>query len=264
MKYMIIILLLFSNKASAQFNSGARFTGMALSGVSLQDIWSLHSNQAGIVTIKKTAVAIAYEKPFADQELNSQSIILVQPIKKVVLGIGFQKYGFSEYQLLKAGFTIARNFGPDVSVSLTFNYHELKISGYGNANAFTPEVGFQYQLNEKIRLGAHISNPGNGGFGKNIEADLPVILEFGASWKFTPKVMIAGAITQYNNSSAEVKLGLEYMILDWLALRGGFSADPSKQYAGFGINYQNLRFDVAAGSNPVTGYSPQIALGYEF
>ncbi|MEO8794412.1 MAG: hypothetical protein ABI390_03040 [Daejeonella sp.] len=264
MKNMIIILLLISYNAKAQYNSGARLTAMALTGVSLQDIWSISSNQAGIVNITKTAVAIGYERPFADQELNSQSFLIVQPVQKGVLGIGLQKYGFSEYQLLKAGFTVARKFGNDISAAINLNYHELKISGYGSAKAFTAEAGVQYQLNEKIRLGAHVSNPGNAGFGKNIAADLPVALEFGASWKFTTKVLLAGAITQFNNSSSEIKLGVEYLILDWLSLRGGFSAEPAKQYAGFGINFQNLRFDFAAGSNPVIGYSPQVALGYEF
>ncbi|MBC7915633.1 MAG: hypothetical protein H7Y07_16105, partial [Pyrinomonadaceae bacterium] len=237
---------------------------MALTGVSLQDTWSLQQNQAGIANIKHVTFAIAYEKPFADQELSTQSALLVYPVKSAVLGISFQKYGFSAYSLQQAALTYARIFGPNLSASLNINYHQLKISNYGSAQTYSVEAGIQYQFSEKIRFGAHIANPGKSSFGKDIHAVIPVQIQFGSAYKPSSKVIIAGTFEQILNSGLDVKLGMEYLLLDWFALRGGVSANPFKQYGGFGINYQKFKFDAAASSHPVLGYSPQIALSYEF
>lgn len=264
MKIIYGIIFLFSFKAQAQLNPGPRFTSMALTGVSLQDTWSLQQNQAGIANIKRAAFAVAYEKTFAGQELSTQSALLVYPVKSGVLGISFQKYGFSAYSFQQAGLTYARNFGPNLSASLNLNYHQLKISDYGSAQTYSVEAGVQYQISEKIRFGAHVSNPGKSTFGKNINAVIPVQIQFGSSYKPTSKVIIAGTIEQLLNSGLDVKLGMEYLLLDWFALRGGVSANPFKQYGGFGINYQKFKFDAAASSHPVLGYTPQIALSYEF
>jgi hypothetical protein len=264
MKYIIGIILLFSFQAQAQLNPGPRFSSMALTGVSLQDVWSLQQNQAGIANIKHAAFAIAYEKTFAGQELSTQSALLVYPLKSGVLGISIQKYGFSEYNLQQAGLTYARNFGPNLSASLNLNYHQLEISGYSSAQTYSAEAGIQYQLSEKLRFGAHLSNPGKSGFGKDINAVIPVQIQFGSSYKPTSKVIIAGTLEQILNSGLDVKLGMEYLLLEWFALRGGISASPFKQYGGFGLNYQKFKFDAAASSHPVLGYSPQIALSYEF
>ena len=264
MKFVYGIIFLFNLNAQAQFNSGPRFTAMGLSGVSLQDIWSMQQNQAGIANIKKAAFAISYEKTFAGQELSSQSALLVYPLKSGVLGVNFQKYGFSAYNLQQAGLAYARNFGPNLSLALNFNYHQLKILGYGSSQSYSVDAGFQFSLSEKIRLGAHIANPGKSSFGKDINAIIPVQIQFGTSYKPTSKVTVAATLEQILDSKMDLKLGLEYLLINWFALRGGISADPFKQYGGFGINYLKFRFDAAATSHPVLGYSPQIALSYEF
>jgi hypothetical protein len=66
------------------------------------------------------------------------------------------------------------------------------------------------------------------------------------------------------NANADFKAGVEYKLIKIVALRGGISVNPFKQFAGFGINYKKVLVDFAVASHPVLGYSPQIALGYEF
>ncbi|WP_155975747.1 PorV/PorQ family protein [Daejeonella oryzae] len=264
MKFLIGLIFLISLKVQAQLSPGPRFTSMALTGVSLQDIWSLQQNQAGIANSKKAAFAIAYEKTFADQELSTQSALLIYPVKAGALGISFQKYGFSAYNTLQTGITYARTFGPNFSAALNFNYHQLRILGYGSSSAFSAAAGIQYLLSENIRIGAHISNPGKGNFGKNINATIPVQMQLGVSYISSSKVIIAGTIEQLLHSEMDLKMGLEYNLINWFAIRAGVSANPFKQYGGFGLNYRKFKLDVAATSQPITGYSPQLALGYEF
>lgn len=59
-------------------------------------------------------------------------------------------------------------------------------------------------------------------------------------------------------------MGIDYRIIDLLSLRGGLSAKPFKQYAGFGLNYKKLLLDMATTYDANLGYAPQIAVGYAF
>ncbi|MGB4774894.1 MAG: hypothetical protein WBP45_06970 [Daejeonella sp.] len=249
----------------AQINSGARFVSMAESGVSLQDVWSLTQNQAGLASLIRPALALAYEKRFIESELSTQTAIFALPYKHNVFGISFQQYGFSAYKEQKAGFTYARKFGNTLYTALNFNYHQIKITNYGSAQTYSLEAGIQYQFSKNLVFGTHISNPINNQFDQAaVGSTIPVNLQFGASYLFSDKVLIATAFEKTLNSNTDYKIGAEYNLIQWLCLRGGFSANPFKQYAGFGLNYSQFKLDMATSSHPVLGYSPQIAISYEF
>ncbi len=264
MKYIFLFFFLLSFNLKAQVNSGSRFVAMGETGVSLQDIWSLQQNQAGLASLEKPVVAIGYEQRFADQDLSTQSALFAVPYKQNVFGLSFQRYGFSAYNEQQIGFALARRFGNTLHVALNFNYHQLKITNYGSAQTFSVEAGLQYRASDKLWLGAHVANPNRSEYGNGVNAAIPVVLQFGASYSFSDKVLIATALEKTLNLNTDFKMGMEYKLVGMLYLRGGVSANPFKQYAGFGLNYQHLRLDVATSSHPVLGYSPQIAMSYEF
>jgi hypothetical protein len=264
MRYIFLFCFLLSLHIKAQVNPGARFVAMGSTGVSLQDIWSLQQNQAGLADLKKPIAAIGYERHSAVQELSTQSALFALPYKKNVFGLSFRRYGFSAYNEQQAGFTFARKFGNTLYAALNFNYHQLKITNYGSAQTFSVEAGLQYQAADKLWLGTHIANPSRNKYGKDIDASIPVVLEFGASYLFSDKVLIATAFEKVLNSNTDFKAGAEYRLMELLYLRGGISVNPFKQYAGFGLNYQHFRLDAAASSHPALGYTPQIAMSYEF
>ncbi len=264
MKYLYGIIFLFSINARAQVNPGPRFSAMAGAGVSLQDVWSLQQNQAGIASLKRISFAVGFQKPFAGYELSTQSAVLALPVKQYVFGIGFQRYGLNAYSEQRAGLTYARSFGNKLFTSLNFNYHVLKISGYGSAQTYSVEAGLQYQINKDFLIGLHVANPGKGEYRGGVNASVPSRLQIGAAYSFSNKVVIALAAEENLSGTADGKLGIEYKLVELIALRGGVSANPFKQYAGFGLNYSHFTLDMAVASQPIVGYSPQIALSYEF
>lgn len=258
------ILFLLSFNASAQINPGARFTSMAGAGVSLQDVWSIQQNQAGLANIKEITVAVAFEKPFAGYELSTQTAIFVLPVKNNVFGLSIQRYGFASYNEQRTSLSYARPFGDQLYAALNFNYHLMKIEGYGSSQTYSVEAGVQYHFNNNLSIAAHIANPGLSRFAADLNSTIPARLQLGASYVFSEKVLLALAVEKTYRDHLDTKLGLEYQIIELLALRGGISAYPFKQYAGFGLKYHKLKMDIAASSQPVLGYSPQIALSYEF
>jgi len=248
----------------AQINPGPRSTALGSTGVVLQDVWSLQSNQAGLAALKRPAASAAIENLFVTSEVSTKSAVAAVPFKQDVFGLSFQSYGFSAYTEQRAGFTYARTFNDVIFTALNINYHQLVIPKYGSTRTFSVEGGLQYKASEKLLIGAHVANPSQSSYEEQTASTIPVKMEFGIAYRFTDKVLFNSAFSKKLNSDADAGFGLEYTIAEWLALRGGLTANPLRQQAGFGLVYQNIRIDAAASSHPVLGYSPQIALSYEF
>lgn len=264
MKYLYGIIFLISFNASGQVNSGARFTSMASAGVSLKDVWSLQLNQAGLAGIKKATAAIAFQKPFAGYDLNTQSAIFVIPFNQNVLGVSFQRYGYASYNEQRVGFCYAKGFGDQLSLALNVNYHLLTIDSYGSSGTYSVEAGIQYHLNDKFSVGAHVANPTKSSLNSGSNVIIPRQVQIGMSYLFSEKVLLALSAQKIIAGSVDTRAGIEYQIIGLLALRGGVSVKPFKHYAGVGLSFRKLKIDIAASSQPVLGYSPQIGLGYEF
>ncbi|NEU07228.1 hypothetical protein GZH53_02785 [Flavihumibacter sp. R14] len=263
MKYLYGIIFLVSFKVNAQVNTGARFTGMASTGVSISDIWSIQENQAGIASVRKFCIALGFARPFTGYDLRSHSAAFILPVDNNVLGVSLQKYGTTAFEYQRLGLTYAKSFGTQFFAAMTINYHHLAIENYGRTQAYSIETGVQYKKGNNLSLGAHLSNPGFSSFQNDWNSVGPTRFLLGASYNVSRKLLLAMSLDKVINEKADIKTGLEYKIIELLALRGGFSANPFKQYAGFGVNHKALNMDVSISSQPIVGYSPQISLSYE-
>ena len=145
-----------------------------------------------------------------------------------------------------------------------FLNHFLRINNYGDAKSISVDIGLQYKLSPKLWLGSLITNPSQSKYGENSDQIIPTAIQFGANYVFSDQLFITTEFEKVLDANADFKAGLEYKLIKIVALRGGISVNPFKQFAGFGINYKKVLIDFAVASHPVLGYSPQIALGYEF
>lgn len=259
-----ILLSLANPSQSQEINLGPRATALGNTGVALQGVWSLQSNQAGMAALKSPVASISYQNNFINPELRTQSAVAAWPIKRNTLGLSMQSYGFSAYSEQKIGFAYARSFGNTVSASLNVNVHQVKIAQYGNAKTYSVDAGLQYQAFEKLLIGTHVSNPYRSSYDKDVDAFIPVCIEFGAAYKFSDKVLINTGVIKTLNALTDFRFGLEYSILNVLAFRGGISLSSFREFAGFGYQYQNINVDAAVSADPHLGYFPQLALSYEF
>ncbi len=262
--YSLFIILFFGHQAISQVLYGPKMTSMGNAGVALQNVWSNNSNAAGLASVQTPAFAAGYENKFTIKELSSKSVVGVLPIKNYRLGASFQSYGNKGYSLSKSGLSLARAFGKNFFTAITLNFHEINIENYGSAKAFSVEAGMQLEALPNFWIGAHLANPNQSKFGNNTDELIPEHLKFGAAFIMSNKLLISTEIEKVLDAQMDFKIGLEYKIIELLALRGGISANPFKQYGGFGLNYQKFELDFAISSHPVLGYSPQIAIGYAF
>jgi hypothetical protein len=261
--YLLSLISVLSLSSFAQENFGPRITALGNAGVALQDVWAAKKNQAGIAGLTSPVVAAGYENRYGVKELSTQSAVFAIPIKNYAIGASFQSYGVDNYNEIKSGLSLAKSFGPKLFLAVGVNYHQLKISNYGSNSTVSVEVGLQYKAFPKLWLATHISNPNQSKYNEAVQI-IPAHIQFGASYIFSDQLLITSEIEKVLDNQADFKTGIEYKVVKFVALRGGISVNPFKQYAGFGVNYQKVMVDFAVASHPVLGYSPQISVGYEF
>ncbi len=263
MRYFIILLLFVYSRVNGQ-NPGPILNALGSGGSALSGIWALQQNPAGISDSKRAKLAIAYEQHFLDEDVSTQTALFVIPIRGSVFGVSADTYGFTEYKEQKTGVYYAKSFGESFRLAVGLKYHHLNISQYSSAETYSVEVGFQLKLTDEFTIASHVANPNGSRYNNLSNSSLPVKLSFGGSCRFSDRILMIADIRKILNESLDVMTGIEYNIVKWLSLRGGISANPFKQYTGFGLNYNKIQIDVAVASHPSLGYSPQIALGYEF
>lgn len=259
-------LILLTGTLNAQdINPGSRITSMASTGVALQDVWSVHSNPAGIASLAKPAVGVTYQKNYPGTSLSTEAAVVAIPLKAQAFGLSFQSFGFSAYKELRVGFAYARKFGETVYTALDFNYHQLSITSYGSAAAFSIDAGLQYKPSKELIIGAHVSNLSNGSYDKSAGAVIPVRLAVGASYRFSKELLLSTSIAAGNDhAGGDFRAGMEYCLLSQLAFRAGVGVHPFNQYAGLGYILKHLSVDLAVSNHLVLGYNPQISLAYVF
>ena len=249
----------------AQRNQGARFTAMGNATAAVKDLWSLNANPAGITNQTKPVAGINYARFFYGDELSEQNLACVIPLKGNYAGVNIGRYGITEFNEISVGVALAKKFGESFSIALKGNIHQLKISNYGNANAFSVDVGAIYALNQKINLGVYVNNPSLQKYKtSNVVAPIATAFHLGATYEPSNKVIIAATVTKTIDEKVDVALGVDYKFLNILSLRGGLSAKSFKQYLGIGLNYEKFLLDIAVESHPKIGYTPQIGLSYAF
>ncbi|HET8829339.1 MAG TPA: hypothetical protein VFM79_08345 [Pelobium sp.] len=262
--YLSLICFLSLNVLKAQESYGPKITGLGTAGVAIQDVWSAKKNQAGIAALKNPTVSAGYENRFGVKELSTKSAVFALPLKSYSIGAAFQTYGVDSYNEVKTGLSLAKSFGPKLLIGVGLNYHQLDITNYGNAKTISIEVGLQYQIFPKLWLASHIANPNQSKYNDGTDQVIPAHIQFGGTYIFSDQLLITSEFEKVLDSQADFKTGIEYKVVEFVALRGGISVNPFKQYAGFGVNYRKVNIDFAVASHPVLGYSPQISLGYEF
>lgn len=263
MKHLFLVLIFLFSRASGQ-NPGPRLVAMGSGGTAVQDIWSLQQNPAGVAEFKRSAFAIAYERHLLMPELSTQTALFILPYDRNVVGFSFERYGITEYREQKAGLSYARRFGNSFRLALAIKYFQLTISQYGSAKAFSVEAGFQLNISDNFVIASHIVNPVRSKYQNFSGSNLPVKLSFGASFRFSDRLLMISDLRKQLNYPIDVTTGIEFSVIKWFLLRGGASVNPFKQYTGFGVKSDKIHLDFAVSSHPRLGYSPQIALGYEF
>ncbi|MBL4625100.1 MAG: hypothetical protein JKY42_08180 [Flavobacteriales bacterium] len=264
---LLTVLCCFSGFASGDnYHIGGRSAAMGNSSVMLQDRWSIHHNQAGLAWLEKKSVGVYYESRYTTSQLGLQGGAFILPTEAAgTFGLSISTFGYSLYNETKIGLAYARKLSPMFSVGIQLDYFSIGIGeNYGRVGAFSGEIGVLAVLTDNLTVGAHLFNPSRTRIAQYNDEHLPTILRFGASYKFSDKVLMTGEMEKDIDQKPVFKSGLEYNISEPIFIRAGIASNPFVSSFGVGVRLKGFEFDIATSFHSVLGYTPQLSLGYTF
>lgn len=267
MKNLIALILLFLTlPAKAQidnFSFGGRAWGMGNASVTLKDAWGIWNNTANISEIDKINVVFGYDNRFNVSAFQTIGLGVVTPVKIGVAGLSFSRFGDELYSEQKIGVGYAYSLDK-VSMGLKVNYLQVRIQDLGTKSTFVLEFGGTAQLTKQIFFAAHVYNLNQAKMQTQSgeEQDVPVIMKAGLAYQANPKVLVNAEVEKHTDFDANVKVGIEYQIIQKLFLRTGVQSEPFNGNFGVGFHPKRFQFDYALGTNNSDlGLTHHISLG---
>lgn len=223
------------------------------------DAFSFVGNQAALAALKNFSAGVYGERRFMLADLASYSLAVALPTASGNFGIQANYFGSSSYNQLQLGLAYARNLGK-VDVGAQFNFHQIKIAGYGNASAVNFEAGAILHVSEQFQTGVHIYNPTRVSISKGGDEKLPMVYSFGMGYDASDKFFIGTEIEKIEDQPINVNAGLQYAFDEKLFARAGVASATSSFYLGVGFLWNGFRIDVAASLHPSLGITPGMLL----
>ena len=226
-----------------------------------KDAFSLAGNQAALAGVKNFSIGVYGEKKFMLADLSSCQLAFALPVPGGNFGLQADYFGSSSFNQSKLSLAYARSLGK-IDVGAQFNYHQIKMVGYGNASAMNIEAGAILHVSDQFETGVHIYNPTRVSLGKNGEEKLPFVYSFGLGYDASDQFFIGTEIEKVEDQPVNINAGLQYSFDEKIFAKIGLSSATSSFYLGAGFLWNGLRIDVAASLHPSLGMTPGMLLVY--
>lgn len=268
MKAIALSLLVFcSIRGFAAFErtaTGARGAAMGGALVALPgNEWSGAANPAVLQTVEHRTVALFYvPRPFEMKELAFGAAVYVEPTSAGAFGFTASRFGFELYHETRFALSYATDVAPGIRAGASVSYYALSIRNYGSASSIGFDLGVLVDVAEHVQWGFSAFNLNAATIGQAKEK-LPQVFATGVTYTPMPEAVLDAGITKDIRFPAELHLGLEYTMLDVLALRAGTTSDPNSLNAGVGVRLSFARFDYAFSSHGELGATHQFSLSLQ-
>ncbi|MEN9302580.1 MAG: hypothetical protein RL264_1009 [Bacteroidota bacterium] len=269
-KLLLTSLFIFGCN-SLIFSQGYQFIGSrsnALGGasVALEDVWAFHHNIAGIANLKKAAAGISYENRFLLKELQSQGVAVAIPMKKGVIGIGMQTFGYNNFRSFRTGVGYALALTEFLSMGVEMNHHFIGINAYyGNYQTVSGEIGLLAKVTEEWKIGFSIVNLTRNKISEFREDRLTTIMRLGTNYRISNSVTFLAEVEKDVEHPVRAKIGFEYLPVENMYIRGGFAVQPVEFTFGAGYAFKGkYRLDLGSAYRQIIGWSPNASFTVQF
>ncbi len=262
MKSLLPLFVLFiCCQAAAQNLTGTKSAAMGGLAAVGHGANGLFTNQAGLANIQSTSFIAASEQKFFLQGLNLSGAGAAFPTKSGTYGLSVSSYGFSEFRQQKVGLAYARKLGKNIFIGGQVDYFQTSIPEYGSDGTLTFELGLMAELGEGLWIGTHISNPYQTEIAPG--DNFPTTVRAGLSYTVSEKASAGIELEKDVDFPMRVKFGLEYLPVERLAVRTGFSSNPANFHLGFGLFLgSQFSMELANKYNPELGMTPVAGFVY--
>ena len=265
--YTLVLIIIFNFNASAQLASRAPVgpRALGLGGVSsvFHDEWAVFNNPAGLTETQELSALFAYRTIFDFTSFNTVSAGVLIPTQLLNTGFSVYRFGDDIFNSQMASLSLAKKTGI-IRLGAKFNYLQYNIEGFGRKATFIGDVGVLADLTPELTFGAHIYNFTQSSISTDNREKVPTIISLGMAYSPNETVTLLIEGEKDIDLDPDLRLGLEYRIIEELKARTGFSTLTSTHSFGaglqlnrFGLNY-GIRIDRQLGHTHSFGLTSQI------
>lgn len=247
---------------NGRYESGARTNGMGNTSMTLSDEWSLFNNIGSLADVENTTVFASYQNRYGIVEFNTFTAGFVRPMLGGVLGIGAFRFGDELFNEQKINLGFSNKFGI-VSLGVNVNYLQINIEGSGRKGILMIDFGGKASITKHLFFGAHISNLNQAELSEFTGEKVPTVMRAGLSYRPIEGLILNTDIEKELDVDANLKIGLEYQIIDKVQIRTGIKLEPFESSYGLGFDQGKIKINYALRNNPDIGDIHEISLGYQ-
>ena len=238
----------------------APYPSMTAYSRSFTDALSPLSQPASLVSLQRPSVALYGERRFLLPELGYYQLGLGIPAGSGRFGLlaAFDGNPLSSRSSVSLGY--ARRLGKLLDLGLRFNYHAVRLAGYGQAQAPSVDGGARLQVTDKLQAGFSVLHFSRNGTGKNNEGAPPLVVALGAGCELSAKLFLTAQVEKEAQRPASLVAGFLYRVLPLLELRAGIASATSQVWCGAGIRVRSMMFHAIAQYHPQLGFTPSLLL----
>lgn len=260
--YLLVALPLFSQGWRPV---GSRSVSLANASVCLEDVWAYHHNPGALAGIQHVSAGAYYEARFLARELQTQALALAIPLKKGVLSVGSQFYGYEQYRHTRAGAGYSLLLGEKIGAGVQVNLQQLRFGGnYGSSTNATVEAGFLATISPKWKIGASVLNIGRQRIAPLENDRFTSVIRIGSHYRPSKKVAVLLEAEKQVVYPITFRGALEYLPAESFAVRFGAQSGPTEFAFGVGYKTSGFQFDAGTKYHAVLGWTPNVGLCYQF
>jgi hypothetical protein len=230
--------------------------GSALSG----NVWGALMNPASLAGTAERMVAVSTApSPFGLEELRRTACAYTEPFGRLTASVTGIRYGYELYREVTLGAACGYDCGEGVRVGATVTLNSVSIAGYGRGSCAGLDAGVLWRIIPGLQLAASAANWNAPSPGKSRE-NIPRTFQAGIAYAPPGGFLVACDVAEDTRFPAEVRLGAELTVAEFLSLRAGVSTDPSGCSAGIGVHILPLDIEYAFSRHQELGFTHRFGL----
>ena len=227
-------------------------------------VFSSRHNVAGLAFLEKNAVAAGLRNNYLANNLNDFYLLSAFKVGRGRLGIDFLYYGFEAYQQNEIGLSYALQLNENWSFGTRLHYANNQIPQESVSRyLISGDLGILGK-NKNWRFGAAVQNIIQSKWQGRISEAEPTIFHVGAGYYFNENAALRAEFYKASNAAADLRLGVNYKVVEQLDIRFGFATLQPAVSFGLGIFVKNFQINLAATWHQQLGLSPVTDFVYEW
>ena len=252
---------------------GARAAALGNASATLSDVWAMSNNVAGLGQLHQATVGLYAENRYLSSAFNTVALVAAVPLgpsttekppNRGVVGFEAQRFGNNLYSEQRLGLGYGYRGGL-VSVGGRLDVLQTSIQGLGSRRVIAASLGGQAELiPHRLVFGGYLYNLNQARLAAYEDERVPTVLKAGLSYRPTDKLLLNIETEKDVEQAADFKAGLEYQLLQALALRAGFAALTEQTTAGVGFKAGRFQIDYAAAWQAALGLSQHVGVSLQW